>query len=158
MHYFMKFYEFYVDFINSMSYNHCSWVDIQLGPARCQPLSTDLTVEAPPMLKSSLRSTLAVAACVLMVACGSQDKGSNNNPATPAKPSKPTVASVAPTPAPTVAPVVPVTPAAPVTPPSYPQVGGPVGGHSYQTASVECPNGPVRRFLYNVFHKEDCVQ
>ncbi len=111
------------------------------------------------MLKLSLRSTLAVAACILMVACGSEDKGSNNKPATPPKPTKPPMASVAPTPAPTMAPVVPVTPAAPVTPPSYPQVGGPVNnGNSYQTAGAQCPNGPVRRFLYNVFHKEDCVQ
>lgn|GEM_PF-1995852 len=110
------------------------------------------------MLKSSLRSTLAVAACVLMVACGSEDKGSNNKPATPPKPSKPPMASVAPTPAPTMAPVVPTNPAASVTPPSYPQVGGPVGGNSYQTASIECPNGPVRRMLYNIFHKEDCIR
>lgn len=109
------------------------------------------------MLKLSLKSTFAVLACLVMVACGSEDKGSNNKPSAPPKPSKPPMASVAPTPTP--APVVPVTPAAPVNPPSYPQVGGPVGGGTAGQANfVQCPNGPVRRFLYNVFHKEDCVQ
>lgn len=104
----------------------------------------------------SIKYKLMILGCFLMVSCGS-DSGKESKPTTPAKPNKPPVTSPAP-----VTPAAPVAPPAiqsqPVAPPTYPQVGGPTNSGRNQLADNQCPNGPVRRFVYNVFHIENCVE
>lgn len=104
-----------------------------------------------------MKSKLLIFACFLMVSCGSSNDKGSKAPSTPPKPSKPPVASVAPSMAP-VAPQTPAIQAAPIAAPTYPQVGGPTSGNNFSSTARECPNGPIRRLFYNVFHAENCVR
>lgn len=103
-----------------------------------------------------MKSKILILSCFLMVSCGSQSDKGSSAPSTPPKPSKPPVASVAP--AAPVASASPAIQAAPVAPPTYPHVGGPTTGGTFANSGAACPNGPVRRLFYNIFHSENCVQ
>lgn len=91
-----------------------------------------------------MKSKYLIVMAFLLASCGSEPKkGRTSSP--PAKPQPTPTATPEPTPPPpTPAPVAP-----PPPPPVAPQ-GDP------RLAQGECPDGPVRRWFYNVFHKEDC--